>query len=59
MLKRKKKIKSAVLYSNVLSNNNVMLNGLVDFEFPEDKDKYNILNCFEETFVDFPPQNKK
>lgn len=58
-VEKKKKIKSAVLYSNVLSNNNVMLNGLVDFEFPEDKDKYNILNCFEETFVDFPPQNKK
>lgn len=47
-------LKSTIYYSNILGSNNVILNGLVDFDVHEDQNMYRVLNCFEDSFVDFP-----
>lgn len=47
-------LKSTIYYSNILGSNNVILNGLVDFDVHEDRNMYCVLNCFEESFMDFP-----
>lgn len=46
-------LKSTIYYSNILGSNNVILNGLVDFDVHEDQNMYRVLNCFEDSFVDF------